>query len=204
MSRSLFIYAGMILMTSCSSPLTKEITEYRKEYFKEFMSDPRSPLKEADLEKLDFYPASAKARITATFKPAADTQTFEMPTYSGLTRKYRKWGEATFLWGKQQATLSLYENLSLLSNPGFEDYLFLPFKDETNGVTTYGGGRYLNMSKVDTEDGTITIDFNKCYNPYCAYSDGFNCPIPPKENNLPFQIQAGERNFKGAYTAVGH
>lgn len=204
MIRIFVSYLLFLGLNSCSSPLTKEITEYRKEYFKEFMSDPRSPLKEADLAKIDFYPATSKARITASFQPTRDSEPFDMPTYSGLTRKYRKYGEATFSWGGQKTTLSLYENLSLLSNPDFKDYLFLPFKDETNGVTTYGGGRYINMSKADAEDGSITIDFNKCYNPYCAYSDGFNCPVPPRENNLPFEVHAGEKNYKGAYTAVGH
>ncbi len=204
MIRLIVFCVFIIGLNSCSSPLTKEITEFRKEYFREFLSDPRSPLKEADLSKLDFYPASVNARVTASFEPTLDAQPFDMPTYSGLTRKYRKFGVATFSWDGQNATLSLYENLSLLTNPDFKDYLFLPFKDETNGVNTYGGGRYLNMSKADTDDKTITIDFNKCYNPYCAYSDGFNCPIPPRENNLPFEVNAGEKNFKGAYTAVGH
>ncbi|HZV71996.1 MAG TPA: DUF1684 domain-containing protein [Saprospiraceae bacterium] len=204
MIRYIILYSICIVLAGCSSPFAKEISEYRQEYKSEFLKDPRSPLKEADFDKLDFYPASEKARLTASFKATENAEPFDMPTYSGLTRKYRKWGEATFTWGNQNATLALFENLSLLSNPDFEDYLFLPFKDETNGVTTYGGGRYLNMSKADTEDGTIIIDFNKCYNPYCAYSDGFNCPIPPRENNLPFMVQAGEKNFKGAYTAVGH
>ncbi|MEO6133284.1 MAG: DUF1684 domain-containing protein [Saprospiraceae bacterium] len=204
MKRTILFYSILIGSVGCSSPLTKEITEYRQEYKKEFLNDPRSPLKEADFDKLDFYPPVRNAIVTATFRTAINTQPFDMPTYSGLTRKYRKWGEATFEWGHQTATLSIYENLSLAGNADFADYLFLPFKDETNGITTYGGGRYINMSKKDTEDGTITIDFNKCYNPYCAYSDGFNCPIPPRENNLTFQVQAGEKNFKGAYTAVGH
>ncbi len=60
------------------------------------------------------------------------------------------------------------------------------------------------MSKADTEDGEITIDFNKCYNPWCAYSDGFNCPIPPKENNLLFSVKAGEKNYKGTFIGLGH
>ncbi len=203
MIRSLLLFSSLIAMVGCSH-VTKEIREYRNEYKLDFLKDPRSPLMEEDLEKFDFYPPSAKARVTAAFKPTPDATPFEMPTYSGLTRSYRKWGEATFQWGNDVATLAIYENLTLLSNPLYEDYLFLPFKDETNGESTYGGGRYLNMSKMDTEDGEVTLDFNKCYNPWCAYSDGFNCPIPPRENNLPFPLQAGEKNYRGAYTAVGH
>ena len=203
MIRILIFFCILILVPGCSR-VTREIKQYRKEYKDEFLTDPRSPLKEDDLMNLDFYPPSAKAQVTASFKLTPDEEPFEMPTYSGLTRQYRKWGEANFTWDGIIATLGVYENLTLASKPEYLDYLFLPFKDETNGVTTYGGGRYLNMSKADTEDGEIIIDFNRCYNPWCAYSDGFNCPIPPRENNLPFQIQAGEKNYRGSYTAVGH
>ncbi len=201
--RSNIIFSILVASIACSC-LSKEIRDYRKEYKADFLKETRSPLREEDLSKLDFYPPVKKAKVTATFKSTPYAEPFEMATYSGLTRKYRKWGEATFKWGDINTKLSLYENLTLESDPKYKDYLFLPFKDETNGVTTYGGGRYINMSKADTEDGKITIDFNKCYNPYCAYSDGYNCPIPPTENNLPFPVKAGEKNYKGAYTAVGH
>ncbi|MFT4762129.1 MAG: hypothetical protein ACI9LN_004113, partial [Saprospiraceae bacterium] len=65
----------------------------------------------------------------------------------------------------------------------------------TNSETTYGGGRYLDFKTTDIVDGKMTIDFNKTYNPWCHYSDGYNCPIPPKENHLEVEIVAGERNF---------
>ena len=199
-----FTFLNLLLITIIGcSPIGREIREYREEYKQEFLKDPKSPLKEEDLHNLDFYPPNAKARVTASFKKTPEADPFELPTYSGQTKKYRKWGVATFPWGDTIVTLSLYENLKLVHEPEYEDYLFLPFKDETNSEETYGGGRYLNMSKSDTEDGEIKIDFNKCYNPWCAYSDGFNCPIPPRENNLPFEVKAGEKNYKG-YTAVGH
>ncbi len=75
------------------------------------------------------------------------------------------------------------------------DYLFLPFKDDTNGETTYGGGRYLNLSISTLEEEGCYVDFNKGYNPWCAYRDGFNCPIPPAANHLQFEVKAGERGF---------
>ena len=193
-----FIYFLFLLCVSIScSSINKEINDHRNTYKKEFLHDPRSPLKEEDLQHLDFFPPVAQAKVAANFKLTPEAEPFDMPTYSGLTRSYRKWGEAEFLWEGDSVSLAIYQNLTFISNPIYKDYLFLPFKDSTNGVTTYGGGRYLNMSKSDTEDGSITIDFNKSYNPWCAYSDGFNCPIPPIENHLPFAIQAGERQFKG-------
>lgn len=184
------------LLVGCSS-FHKEIADHRAGYKADFLTDPRSPLKEEDLENLSFYMPDAKANLKARFELTPQAQPFDMPTYSGQTRSYRKWGNAKFRWEKDSVIIAVYQNLTLLSNPIYKDYLFLPYKDETNGVTTYGGGRYLNMSKEDTEDGWITIDFNKSYNPWCAYSEGFNCPIPPAENHLPFAIQAGEKQYKG-------
>ena len=191
-----YIFIFVIFLTSCSS-IHKEIRAHRQTYKQDFLKDPRSPLKESDLKHLNFYPPSADAKIEADFILTPDEKPFDLPTYSGITRSYRKYGEAKFLWKGQPAKLSIYQNMTHISNPVYSDYLFLPFKDLTNSVSTYGGGRYLNISKADTEDGKVTIDFNKSYNPWCAFSDGFNCPVPPVENHLPFEVQAGERQYKG-------
>ncbi len=191
-------FGFLLLMASCHS-FVKATLQYRKDYKEEFLHDERSPLKQADLEWLDFYSPHKKALINASFVLTPESQNFELPTYSGQTRTYRKWGEAYFKWGTDSVRLSVYENIKLLSNPDYQDYLFLPFTDETNGITTYGGGRYIDLSKKDTEDGQITIDFNRCYNPWCAFSDGYNCPIPPVENFLPFKVEAGEKKFRGVH-----
>ncbi len=71
---------------------------------------------------------------------------------------------------------------------------FLPFADRTNGLETYKDGRYLDPQ--EKPDGTIMIDFNYAYNPYCAYSEGWSCPLPPEANQLPVQIRAGEKAFR--------
>jgi len=193
---------AILLFATVTSSGQDDLNAYREQYKKDFLTDPRSPLKEADLQYLHFFPELSKAVITAEFQLTPAEQPFEMSTYSGVTRTYRKWGIAYFTWGKFNASLTLYENMANRSNPIYQDYLFLPFNDSTNDETTYGGGRYLNMSKADTEDGEITIDFNKCYNPWCAYSDGFNCPIPPLDNKLPFPIEAGEKMYKGVHKKV--
>ncbi|MEO5905372.1 MAG: DUF1684 domain-containing protein [Saprospiraceae bacterium] len=191
-----FLFFCALFMLSCST-LKRDIEMHRIQYKSDFLTDERSPLKKEDLIHLDFYPPVADGKVKATFTLTPDAEPFDLPTYSGITRSYRKYGIATFNRENKEINLSLYQNMTLISNPAFKDYLFLPFKDETNGVTTYGGGRYLNMSKDDTADGIITIDFNKAYNPWCAYSDGFNCPIPPVENHLSFPVHAGEKSYKG-------
>ncbi|MBP7982432.1 MAG: DUF1684 domain-containing protein, partial [Kaistella sp.] len=73
---------------------------------------------------------------------------------------------------------------------GYEDYLFLPFRDETNGKETYGGGKYIDLRIPDGNE--IVIDFNQSYQPYCAYNAyDYSCPIVPEENFLPLRIEAG-------------
>ena len=74
------------------------------------------------------------------------------------------------------------------------DYLFLPFLDATNGIETYGGGRYIDLSIP--QGNQLTIDFNTAYNPYCAYNEKYSCPIVPRENYLPLKINAGVKRFK--------
>ena len=191
----------ILFLSSCHS-FVKETQAHREEYKSEFLTDERSPLKQEDLQWLDFYPPNKKAVVKARFVLTPESENFELPTYSGVTRTYRKWGEAYFKFGKDSSRLSVYQNMKLIANPDYEDYLFLPFTDETNDETTYGGGRYMDMSRKDTEDGMITIDFNRCYNPWCAFSDGYNCPIPPAENFLPYRVEAGEKKFKGQHKAA--
>jgi uncharacterized protein len=94
--------------------------------------------------------------------------------------------------------LAVYKSLGLVVST-FENYLFVPFKDLTNGKESYGGGRYVDLQKTDIKDGKIVLDFNKCYNPYCAFAAGYSCPIPPKENYLNLAIEAGEMNFGKAH-----
>ena len=90
----------------------------------------------------------------------------------------------------------MYQSVDMLNDAAHKDDLFVPFTDESNYETTYGGGRYIDLSIKDIKDNRIPLDFNKCYNPYCAYADGFSCPIPPKENSLHMEINAGEKVFQ--------
>lgn len=83
-----------------------------------------------------------------------------------------------------------------MSTEKYADHLFIPFTDMTSGEESYENGRYIDLSIADVESGHFTIDFNKAYNPYCAYvSDLYNCPIPPKENHLSIKIKAGEMKY---------
>lgn len=180
------------------STYAAEIARHRQTYKEHFLTETRSPLNEADTAFLDFYSPDISWRVTAKFERTPDTQPFEMPTYSGRNARYQQYGILTFERNGKKYSLRVYQNLRLMTSQKYFDYLFLPFKDLTNDDFTYGGGRYLDLKTGDiSPDNTMVIDFNKCYNPWCAYSDGFNCPIPPAENHLDVKVEAGEQNFKG-------
>jgi uncharacterized protein (DUF1684 family) len=147
----------------------------------------------ATFTALEFFPVSKKYRVEADFKLTPDTEPFQMPTTTSRLVWYRKFGEASFKLDDKELALAIYQNQELIKKEGYEDYLFLPYKDFTNGVETYGGGRYIDMRIP--EGDVIVIDFNKSYNPYCAYNYKYSCPIPPEENHLDVEIRAGVKDW---------
>lgn len=194
---ALFYAAGLLAQQSAPE-LTIEINRHREHYKRDFLTDERSPLQAQDTAQLDFFPANATWDITARFERTPDAEPFDLPTYSGRTKKFVRYGIAHFEVAGKPQQLSLYQNLKVIEMEGYADYLFLPFKDQTNGESSYGGGRYIDFRTGNIGiDSTIRLDFNKAYNPWCAYSDGYNCPIPPAENHLELAVEAGEKNFKG-------
>lgn len=179
---------------SQAQTFTEETNQFRKHYKEEFLHSENSPLKEADLPYLQFYEPDSSYRVAARFEKAKG-KSFEMPTYSGMNKTYVKYGVLKFKVNGRRQKLTVYRSLSLQQLAKYKDYLFVPFKDKTNGSDTYGGGRYLDLKTTDLKDGTCVLDFNKAYNPYCAYSSGYNCPIPPLNNHLAVSVTAGEKNF---------
>jgi uncharacterized protein (DUF1684 family) len=179
------------------SSLKKEIKKHRKHYKKEFLKDTRSPLQKQDIKHLRFFDADPAYRLECEFERAEGAKPFEMATYSGITKPYIKYGILTFSIEGQAHQLAVYQSLRLMRIPTYKDHLFIPFKDATNGETTYGGGRYIDISLNDIKDKKLILDFNRAYNPWCAYSDGYNCPIPPRENHLSVSILAGEAAYAG-------
>ena len=195
--RQLFFLVALFTWSASLQAQTYErsIEVHRQQYKLEFLEDTNSPLKAKDTAGLRFYPPHPGYIVNAQFTPIKDTVGFDMHTHSGVTKRYFVYGKVEFTLMKQACTLYVYQSKSLREKSGFEDYLFIPFTDETNYKETFGGGRYLDFRFKDIFDGKMTIDFNKAYNPYCAYKGGYTCPIPPKENDLKIAIQAGEKLF---------
>lgn len=145
---------------------------------------------------ISFYPANEKYRVTATFEPIHnDTIGLIMKTSGTKTKKFYRFGIARFRLKNKVFQLTIYKPDPLIVKPENLNSLFLPFTDETSGEGSYISGRYIDLELQDIKNNLVTIDFNKAYNPYCAYTTGYNCPIPPTENNLQIAIKAGEKNY---------
>lgn len=151
-----------------------------------------SPLKKEERLKFkghEFFPVDMKYCVQAKLIRAPNEKTFGMKTTTNRQPMYVKYGEVHFKLNNKKYKLNVYQSMDLLNKPEYRDYLFLPFKDNTNGIETYGGGRFMDLriGKVNM----ITIDFNQAYNPYCAYNHNYSCPVPPIENTLNVEIRAG-------------
>ncbi len=153
-------------------------------------------VKNGDKQYLQFFPIDEKARIKAHFEPVKNAEWFSLPTSSGRTKMYRQYGKLSFLYEGSMQVLYVYQSQALLQDPKHMDHLFLPFTDLTTGKESYETGRYIDLAVSDIKGSQITVDFNKSYNPYCAYVTGiYSCPIPPKENRLKVAIRAGEKKY---------
>jgi len=196
-SFSLLLFLSAPLFAQDTLSFAYQIEKHRAHYKEDFLTNESSPFygKKKVLDHLQFFAPDSAYAVDAIFELTPDAKPFEMATYSGMVKPYQKYGEFTFTLNGTKQKLAVYKSLRLARLPGFRDYLFLPFRDVTNGEVTYGGGRYLDFKTSDIVDGKMVLDFNKCYNPWCHYADGYNCPIPPQENHLEIEVLAGERNF---------
>mgnify|MGYP005706213489 FL=1 len=193
---SLFI---ILLVFSCRGEKRYEdlnLTDYQKQVNNYFKDASVSPLKTKDLKNfkgLDFFEFDSTYVVDAKIRETPDSLPFKMKTTTDDPADFRMFGKLVFKLNDKQYTLTAYENLDYLDVEVYENYLFLPFLDKTNGFETYGGGRYIDLY-LNNED-SITIDFNRAYNPQCVYDEDFSCPIVPRQNLLEIRIEAGVKNF---------
>ncbi|WP_266363564.1 DUF1684 domain-containing protein [Tellurirhabdus rosea] len=192
---------GLLLMLSArmavaQTPFADTIARHRETYREEFLKTPNSPLKTPGaLAGLRFFEPDSTLRVEARVERITGAEPFEMLTYNGQKQPYVRYARLHFTLNGQPQQLTVYRSLRLAQMPQYRDYLFVPFKDPTNGQESYGGGRYLDFRVGQIRDGRLTLDFNRAYNPYCAYQEGYACPIPPQENHLRSPIRAGEKIY---------
>ncbi|MEM7382627.1 MAG: DUF1684 domain-containing protein [Bacteroidota bacterium] len=174
-----------------------EILDFQRNLDEEFKDPDTSPLADRhrkDFEGLDFFKPDTTYRVVASLKRTPDAIPFLMPTTTDRKSEEVVYGIARFSLKGQWHELEIYQNRELMLEDGYEDYLFLPFLDLTNGNETYAGGRYLDL-RIPKGD-SLVIDFNRAYNPYCAYNPKYSCPIVPRVNALNIPITAGVKAFK--------
>lgn len=188
---------SFLLLMYVSLAMSQETAEeFQANLNKEFANREESPLTDEDFkvfQSLEFYTIDEKFIVEAKFVRTPKEKVFKMKTSTTRLPEYKKYGELLFQIDGKSFKLNVYQNIELSKKEGYEDYLFLPFSDLTCGIESYIGGRYIDMRIPKTE--TVTIDFNKAYNPYCAYNHKYSCPIVPLENDLPIEILAGVKKF---------
>ena len=197
--KNLVLLFVFIFSVSCAQEKTKITgeTEFQKEINAEYKDASTSPLKSKDLKdfkSLDFFKFDSTYVTTATLKRMPDSEWFNMKTTTSRVSPERIFGTLTFELKGITHQLNVYQGKDIMQRKGYEDYLFLPFLDHTNGEASYGGGRYIDLRIP--EGDIIEIDFNSAYNPYCAYNAKYSCPIVPSENYIDLEINAGVKAFK--------
>jgi uncharacterized protein (DUF1684 family) len=155
-------------------------------FFKQHPQSPLTPEQKATFNGLRYYDPNPALDLTVTVQPVDDEQIVTIQTTTGDIRQHRRYGTFTFTVDGQDATLTIFE-----ASHGF----FLPFVDAGAGAETYGAGRYLEPEALG--DNRFHVDFNRAYNPYCAYSPDWSCPITPAENRVKVHIRAGEKMPEG-------
>jgi hypothetical protein len=193
----------LLLISSCNSqgkrPLIGD-TEYQQKLNASYKDASKSPLKSKDLKNfkgLDFFKVDSTFIITAKLTKTTNAPTFEMATTTDRKALYKEYGMLNFTLKGKDFELTIYQSQDDVRDEKYKDYLFLPFTDDTSGEDSYGGGRYMDVMTTDENtDGTITLNFNNTYNPYCAYNERYSCPLTPRKNHLDIEIRAGIKVFE--------
>ena len=201
--KKIIVVFSLILMISCNSQGKRALigkTTYQQELNANYKDATKSPLKKKDLKKfkgLDFFPIDSTFIVTAKLIKTTNAPTFEMATTTDRKPLYKEYGKLSFTLEGKNCELTIYQSQDDLRDEKYKDNLFLPFTDDTSGNESYGGGRYMDVLTTDENaDGTITLNFNNTYNPYCAYNDKYSCPLTPRKNHLNIEIKAGIKVFK--------
>lgn len=174
----------------------KQIEKLRSKKDEKFKNEKDSPLPKnlkGKFEHLAYFAVTTEYKIKGEYKKLKNQPPFAMTGSTGKTSLYIKHGVISFKVNGVDCKLFAYQDPKLAQKAKWADYLFVPFRDMTNGEETFGGGRYIQWNIQDADKGEI--DFNNAFNPSCVYNIKKLCPIPPDENTLDVKIEAGEKDF---------
>ena len=193
---SFLLLFSFVFLQAQEKGVNQTSKEFQDQLSSEYADKAKSPLTDddfKDFKSLDFFPLNEKFIIKAQFIRTKKEKVFQMKTTTSRLPKYKKYGELHFLMDGVKYQLNVYQSIDLIKIPEYKDNLFLPFSDTTCGKESYIGGRYVDL-KIQN-GSTWIIDFNKAYNPYCAYNYKYSCPIVPLENDVELAILAGVKKF---------
>jgi uncharacterized protein (DUF1684 family) len=159
-------------------------------YFRNDMDSPIPLNERRSFKGLKYFPPDQGYRVTSKLERFDLPKQIMITTSTGTRQAYLRYGAFTFEIEGRSLKLIVYKS----TEDPYARSLFVPFSDETSGRETYAAGRYLDIEEQGGDN--YELDFNLAYNPYCAYSEEYTCPIPPVENRLPVKILAGEKNYK--------
>jgi len=197
--------ALLLILASCSKDEKEDKPVKKDKYTQEILQeraykdsimhyDPYSPFNrdpKAIYAPLKYYDPNPEFVFKSKFHKYEKTDTVEVSGTRGEIRKVIREGYLNLNYKGKTYKINVYKGFSQTGDP----YYSIWFTDKTTGEETYGVGRYLEFSLNPDSNHVYTIDFNKAYNPYCAYSSEYTCPIPREEDYLDFAIRAGEKNF---------
>lgn len=189
----LLLCASVAVAQTDAAEALEEIRSFQSGLDTEFRDRKKSPLEPKDIKKfkgLPFFPADLTYRVRAKLTVTEGTPFLPMKTTTTRLAMDRIFGHVEFEIAGKQFRLPVYQSRDLLNNSEYTDYLFFPFTDLTNGEETYPGGRYIDL-RIPKEGDSLVIDFNQAYNPLCAYSPRFSCPIVPAANHMDIEVRAG-------------
>ena len=175
----------------------ESILEFQEHLNGEFRNPDESPLSAQERQTfsgLEFFPPDTTYQTWARLVRSPQALPFDMPTTTDRLSRERQYGTLHFKLMGRSFSLEVYQSPDLIMTEGFEDYLFLPFTDLTNGSETYHGGRYMDLRIPSTD--SVLLDFNRAYNPFCAYNPEFSCPIVPDVNHLDIPVRAGVKAYR--------
>jgi len=166
--------------------------ENKDSFFGQHSQSPIPAEERGKFKGLDYYSPDPKYSFELELHEHREKEKIKVQDTQGNEREFLRWGEFRFKIDDEEYALQVYK-----SNP-MEEKLFIPFRDATSSKETYGSGRYLDLEPNghQTPEGKWILDFNKAYNPWCAYSEYYACPFVPPENWLKVPVRAGEKDYK--------
>jgi uncharacterized protein (DUF1684 family) len=188
----IFLIFSVVTLTVASGQANyaSKMLTYQQNYKKDL-----SAIIQSDTSYVKFFPIDSAFRVTAKVQLIASKSFFPMETSNKSSKDATKYALIIFKLQGKEYRLFAYQLQQLLDSKDYHSNFFIPFMERTTGKASYGGGRYIDFVTTDIKKGELLLDFNKAYNPYCAFKKGYSCPIPPEENRLSVSINAGEMNF---------